>query len=429
MEQTKSFEISKRTFWEAYKLVRRNKGAAGVDGMTLEKLAAKEKDLLYKLWNRISSGSYMPNAVFRVEIPKKNGGTRPLGIPTVLDRIAQMTARLYLELILEKQFHPDSYGYRPNKSAHQALKITRQRCWRYDWVIDLDIKGFFDTINHDLLLKAVAHHKPPAWVQLYVERWLKTLAKSADGEVIERTEGTPQGGVISPILANLFLHYAFDKWMVRNNPDNPFARYADDIVIHCHSKGEAEKLLEEIKSRLSECKITVHPDKTVIVYCKNDNRKGDYSLTDFEFLGFTFRPRHAKNKNGQYFVSFSPAISKKAVASIKKTIRELKIHTWTGQSLDIVAEKLNPKIRGWQTYYGHFRRSALSGIFDMLGKCLVKWAKNRFRKLKGSWYKAQMLMDKIAMKMPYLLLTGVFVLEAMVEYEEPYESRDSRKVP
>ena len=301
MEQAKSYNISKVKLWEAYQLVVQNKGSAGIDGMTLEKLKDREIDILYKLWNRMSSGSYFPSAVKRVEIPKKSGGTRALGIPTVLDRIAQMTARLYFEPMLETNFHPDSYGYRPNKSAHDAVGLTRQRCWEYDWVIDLDIKGFFDNIDHELLLRAVDFHKPPAWVRLYIERWLKVPAINANGEVLEREKGTPQGGVISPLLANLFLHYSFDNWMKRFHPENPFERYADDLVIHCQTLEEAEQLLEKIKERLADCKLTVHPEKTKIVYCKDENRSQDYKETQFDFLGFTFRPRLAKNRKGQFF--------------------------------------------------------------------------------------------------------------------------------
>ena len=404
MEQTKPFRISKRKLWEAYQLVRRNKGAAGIDGMTLEKLAEKEKDHLYTLWNRMSSGSYHPKAVRRVDIPKKSGGTRPLGIPTVLDRVAQMTARLYLEPMLEPHFHPDSYGYRPNKSAHQAVGVTRERCWQYAWVIDLDIKGFFDTIDHELMLRAVDHHEPPAWVRLYIERWLKAPAEDAEGKVIDRKEGTPQGGVISPLLANLFLHYAFDEWMKRNHAENPFARYADDLVVHCRTREEAEGLLEEIKTRLAECKLLVHPEKTKIVYCKDQNRKGDYERTEFDFLGFTFMPRFVKNKNGQFFVSFSPAMSKKAEKAIRDTIRSWKLHTWTGSDLDRLVEELNPRVRGWLNYYGRFRRSALAGICGMFQKCLVKWAKNRFRKLRGSWKKAFAFMAGIARQEPKLFV-------------------------
>jgi RNA-directed DNA polymerase len=317
--------------------VRQNGGAAGIDGMGLEKSAEREKDHLYKLWNRMSSGSYCPSAVLRVEIPKKNGGMRPLGIPTVPDRIAQMTAGMYFEPIVEPKFHPDSYGYRPNKSAHAAVKNTRGRCWKYDWVIDLDIKGFFDTIDHELMLKAVDHHKPPAWVRLYIERWLKVPAQDSEGAVYERTAGTPQGGVISPVPANLFLHHAFDEWMRRKYPGNPFARYADDIVMHCRTQREAEELLEAVRIRLKECKLTVHPEKTKIVYCKDSNRPGECECTEFDFPGFTFKPRFVKNRQGQFFMSFSPAISGKAEKAIKDEIRTWKVHSRSGSDLEELA--------------------------------------------------------------------------------------------
>ncbi len=388
MEQTKAYKISKLTLWEAYQKVRQNKGASGIDGMTLEDLAEMEKDQLYKLWNRMSSGSYFPKAVLRVEIPKKSGGTRPLGIPTVLDRIAQMTARLYFEPILERHFHPDSYGYRPNKSALDAVGVTRKRCWEYDWVIDLDIKGFFDTIDHELMMKAVDHHNPPAWVRLYIERWLKAPAQDAEGKVYERNVGTPQGGVISPLLANLFLHYAFDVWMKRNHPENPFARYADDLVVHCRTRAEAEELLSEITARLAACKLTVHPEKTKIVYCKDQNRKEKYEKTEFDFLGFTFRSRFVKNRKGQFFMSFIPAISKKAEKLIRDEIRSWKIHKRTGTDIETLSKLFNPCLRGWLNYYGKYYRTAVCGICNMFQRILVKWVKNRCRKLKHSWCSA-----------------------------------------
>jgi RNA-directed DNA polymerase len=372
--------------------------------MTLEKFEKKEKDILYKLWNRMSSGSYFPSAVKRVEIPKKSGGTRSLGIPTVVDRVAQMTARLYLEPILEPNFHPDSYGYRPRKSAHQALEVTRNRCWKYDWIIDLDIKGFFDNIDHELMMKAVDFHKPPAWVRLYIERWLKAPAKDFEGTVIRRSMGTPQGGVISPLLANLFLHYAFDQWITRNHPGNPFARYADDLVVHCRSYEEAIKLLEEIKVRLDECKLTVHPEKTKIIFCKDDNRKGDYKEKTFDFLGFTFRPRLAKNKRNQYFVSFSPAISKKAQSGIYGKIRSMKMQSCTGCEIEDMAKLLNPSVRGWLNYYGIFRKSALGRICEKIQINLVKWAKNKFRKLKNSWVRAFDFMRALQLSKPKLFV-------------------------
>ncbi|MBF9018947.1 MULTISPECIES: group II intron reverse transcriptase/maturase [unclassified Oceanispirochaeta] len=403
MEQTKSFNISKNILWNAYMQVRKNGGSAGVDGITLEMVDSRKTDILYSLWNRMSSGSYFPKSVLRVDIPKKSGGTRPLGIPTVIDRVAQMTAKMYLEPLLEPLFHPDSYGYRPKKSAHQAVSITRKRCWKYSWVIDLDIKGFFDTIDHELLLKAVRFHNPPAWVILYITRWLKASAEDSNGVVIEREQGTPQGGVISPLLANLFMHYAFDEWMKRTYPHVEFARYADDVVIHCRSRHEAESLLSAVKDRLSDCKLSVHPEKTKIVFCKDDNRKGDYECTEFDFLGFTFRPRHARNDRGQFFVSFSPAISRKAEESIRDTIRSWKVHSRTGSSLLSLISEFNPRLRGWLTYYGAFRRSSMRKICELFHKVLVKWAKNKYRRLNHRWSKAYAYFRRLANRNPKLL--------------------------
>jgi RNA-directed DNA polymerase len=314
-----------------------------------------------------------------------------------------MTARMHLEPILEPLFHPDSYGYRPKKSAHQAVAITRKRCWKYDWVVDVDIKGFFDTIDHELLLKAVRYHNPPAWVVLYIERWLKAPAEDADGKVTERELGTPQGGVISPLLANLFMHYAFDQWMKREYPQVVFARYADDVVIHCRSQTEAESLLAAIKKRFRECKLSVHPVKTKIVFCKDDNRKGDFECTEFDFLGFTFRPRHAKNNKGQFFVSFSPAISRSSEKAIRDTIRSWKLHTRTGSSLSSLVEEFNPRLRGWLVYYGAFRRSSMRKICEMFHQAFVKWAKNKYRRLKRSWRKAYAYFQRLAKREPTLL--------------------------
>lgn len=374
--------------WEAYKLVRKNGGSAGIDKQTLEKFEAQQANNLYKLWNRMSSGSYIPQAVKRVNIPKKDGGKRPLGIPTIADRIAQMIARLALEPVLEPIFHEDSYGYRPCKSAHKALARCRERCWKYDWVIDLDIKGFFDTIEHGMMMKAVEHNHPPKWVRLYIDRWLKAPVQEETGEIAERTMGTPQGGVVSPLLANLFLHYAFDAWMAKNHRGNPFERYADDIVIHCRTKEEAERVLADIKQRLTECKLTVHPAKTKIVYCRDSQRKSDYKHTEFEFLGYTFKPRIARSKDGRYFLGFSPAISKKSEENIKDTIRSWKLHKYVRADLQEISKEYNSTLRGWMNYYGRYRPSAMYGIFSMFQRILVKWAKNKFKKLKGSWLKA-----------------------------------------
>lgn len=404
MEQTKSFDIPKQLLWKAYQLVRKNAGAPGIDEQTLERFEAKLADNLYKLWNRMSSGSYMPFPVQRVEIPKKSGGTRPLGIPTVSDRIAQMSARLCFEPLVEPIFHEDSYGYRPHKSAHQALAKARERCWKYDWLIDLDIKGFFDTLDHGLMLKAVEHHKPPVWVKLYIKRWLQAPAEDAKGQKYERVKGTPQGGVISPLLANLFLHYAFDAWMARTHSEVLFERYADDILIHCRTREEAEELLNEVTRRLAECKLTVHPEKTKIVYCRDNRRKQKYKCIKFNFLGYTFQPRMARSKAGKIFLGFSPAISKEAEKAIKAAIRKWKAHRYVQVDIKKLAELYNPKLRGWMAYYGYFRPSALYGIFKMFQRILVKWAKRKYKRLKGSWELASQFIKGIADTLPQLFI-------------------------
>jgi RNA-directed DNA polymerase len=299
--KTKPFEISKHVVFEAYKRVKANKGAPGVDDKSIAIFEEHLKDNLYKIWNRMSSGSYFPPPVKVVEITKKAGGVRRLGVPTVGDRIAQMVAKMYFEPRVEPYFHPDSYAYRPGKSALDAVGVTRKRCWRNDWLLEFDIKGLFDNIDHDLLMRAVKTHTDCKWLLLYIERWLKAPFQMEDGRIIERQSGTPQGGVISPVLSNLFLHYVFDKWMDRNFPENPWARYADDGVAHCRTKTEAENLLERLHDRFNECGLELHPDKTRIVYCKDDDRRGEYPEIKFDFLGYTFRPRRSKNRYGKFF--------------------------------------------------------------------------------------------------------------------------------
>ena len=303
-----------------------NNGAAGVDGQTIEEFESNLEGNLYKLWNRLVSGSYLPPAVLRVEIPKGDGEIRPLGIPTVADRIAQMVIKQHWEPALEKHFHRDSYGYRPGKSALDAVGAVRERCWRNDWVLDLDIKGFFDNISHELMLKAVAKHTDEKWVLLYIERWLKAPIEKRDEALIYPDKGTPQGGVISPLLANLFLHYAFDQWMEREFPGISFARYADDAVCHCKTEAQAEMLKRELIERMEEVGLELHPEKTKIVYCQDDDRKQLYPRTSFDFLGYQFRARRSKNRYGKHFINFSPAISPKAAKAIRQEMRRWKLH-------------------------------------------------------------------------------------------------------
>ncbi len=400
MEKAKPFEIPKKLLWEAYQLVKRNGGAAGIDGQTIEGFEERLKDNLYKLWNRMCSGSYHPQAVRRVEIPKKNGGVRPLGIPSVTDRIAQMAAKLVFEPLLEPYFHEDSCGYRPNKSAHQALEKARERCWRNDWVIDLDIKAFFDTIDPELMMKAVRKHAPPRWVELYIPRWLKAPAQDDQGTIYIRDKGTPQGGVVSPLLANLYLHYAFDMWMKRTYPAIGFERYADDIVIHCRSLAEAQELKREIEARLAACKLTVSQEKTKIVYCKDRGRRGTFESTEFDFLGYTFKPRLVRSRHGKFFVSFTPAISRKAEKAIRDEMRSWKMHLRTDKDLAYLVQVFNPKLRGWIQYYGKFRLSALFGMCTMFQKILVKWAKRKFKHLHRNWARAWNFLGKLARETP-----------------------------
>jgi group II intron reverse transcriptase/maturase len=402
VNKAKPFSISKWEVWEAYKRVKANRGAAGVDGQSIAEFEEDLKDNLFKIWNRMSSGSYFPLPVRRVDIPKDNGGTRPLGIPAVVDRIAETVGKRYLEPILEEHFHPDSWGYRPGKSAVEAIGVARQRCWRYDWVLDLDIKGFFDSIDHGLLMRAVRNHTDCKWVLLYIERWLKAPVQLEDGSLIHREKGTPQGGVISPLLANLFLHYAFDMWMKRRYPRIPFERYADDGICHCRSKAEAEGLRVSIEQRFAECGLELHLQKTRVVYCKDDDRRRDYPEQKFDFLGYTFRPRRAKNRRGTFFVGFNPAISNKATKSICDAMRQWKLHRRTDKSLDELAQRVNPVLRGWINYYGHFRKSALYRTFQHLNNILARWASRKYKRLRGHKRRAFLWMQGIVRRQPRL---------------------------
>jgi group II intron reverse transcriptase/maturase len=381
--KAKPYDIPKRLVWEAYQRVKANRGAAGVDG---ESLAMFEKDLrgnLYKVWNRMSSGSYFPPPVRLVEIDKDNGGKRPLGIPTVADRVAQTVVKRVLEPQLEPRFHPDSYGYRPGRSALDAVGVARTRCWQADWVIDLDIKGFFDSLDHRLVERAVAHHTDNPWVRLYIARWLRAPVQKSDGTLEQRTRGTPQGGVVSPLLANLFLHYAFDCWMQRSYPEVRFERYADDAIVHCRSEQQAREVLAAIRDRFAQCALELHPVKTRIVYCKDDDRPGEYEHIKFDFLGYTFQPRRAKNRWGKYFVSFLPAISTKAATAIRKTIREWRLaSTRNNQRLEDLACVINPVVRGWINYYGRYYRSRCVQVLRHLNEALAAWARRKYKRLR-----------------------------------------------
>lgn len=396
MVKTKSFEISKQSVYEAFMRVKANRGAAGIDDESIAEFEKRLKDNLYKVWNRMSSGSYFPPPVKVVEIPKKSGGKRKLGIPTVADRVAQMVAKMYFEPLLEPIFLPDSYGYRPGKSAIDAIGITRKRCWQYDWILEFDIKGLFDNIDHEMLMKAVKHHTDCKWLILYIERWLKAPFQLKNGELVERSSGTPQGGVISPLLANLFLHYVFDKWMVRENPHNPWARYADDGIAHCRSLSEAENLLRKLDKRFKECNLELHSDKTQIVYCKDDDRKGDYPVIKFDFLGYTFRPRRSKNKYGKHFINFTPAVSNAAQKAMRQKIHDWRMHLKPDKDLEDLSRMFNPVIQGWMNYYGHFYGSAMSPVLRHFNNALVHWARRKYKKLSRHRRRAEHWLGRIA---------------------------------
>jgi len=404
VDKTKPFEISKHVVMDAYKRVKANKGAAGIDDESISAFEENLKDNLYKIWNRMSSGSYLPPPVKVVEIPKKNGGVRILGVPTVADRIAQMVAKLYFEPTVEPCFHADSYGYRPGKSALDAVAVTRERCWRYNWLLEFDIKGLFDNIDHELLMRAVRKHTECKWLLLYIERWLKAPFQMEDGRVIERSSGTPQGGVISPVLANLFLHYAFDMWMKRSHRQNPWARYADDEVVHCRTREEAEELLEQLHKRFGECGLALHPDKTRIVYCKDDDRRGEFPETKFDFLGYTFRPRRSKNRYGKFFINFTPGVSNKACKAMRQTIRQWRLQLKPDKELLDISRMFNPVLRGWVNYYGRFYKSAIYSVMRHMNRALIQWAQRKYKKLSRHRRRAEYWLGKIAKRDPRLFV-------------------------
>ena len=381
----KSFVISKQLVWEAYQRVKANQGAPGVDEQSIVDFESDLKNNLYRIWNRMSSGSYFPPPVRAVEIPKpQGGGTRMLGVPTVGDRIAQTVVALTLEPRTEQVFHRDSYGYRPGKSAHHALAACRQRCWEKDWVLDIDIRAFFDSLSHDLVVKAVTANitTEQRWVLLYVTRWLTAPLQLPDQTLRQRDRGTPQGSAVSPVLANLVLHYAFDMFLTRAFPTVPFERYADDAVIHCATERQAHQVWAALDARLTSLGLALHPDKTRIVYCKDKRRRGSYEHTSFTFLGYTFRPRKAKGRDGGLYLGFLPAVSAAALKKMSTKLRRWRLHLWITRSLDELADAINPIVRGWMHYYGRFYRSALLPLLERINTYLKRWAGRKYKRLR-----------------------------------------------
>ncbi|MGV6477379.1 group II intron reverse transcriptase/maturase [Azotobacter vinelandii] len=400
MRMTKPYEIPKAWVWEAYQRVRANRGSAGVDQETIERFERRLGDNLYVLWNRLCSGSYFPPPVKGVPIPKKAGGVRLLGVPTVADRVAQAVVKGVLEPILEPIFHRNSYGYRPGRSALDAVALVRQRCWEYDWVIEFDIKGLFDNIDHELLIRAVRKHCQNPWVLLYIERWLKAPMEMADGQRVERTRGTPQGGVISPLLANLFMHYAFDRWVTEHLRSVRFCRYADDGVIHCKSQAQAEYVLRRLAARFGECGLELHPEKTRIVYCRDINRPDDHPVIQFTFLGYTFRPRKAVDKHGRVYVNFAPAVSRDALRAMRQTIRSWHLQPQCDRQLGDLSRRFNPVLRGWLNYYGRFHGSAMADVWKHLNAYLARWLMRKHKSLARHKRRARAVLGRLAAAWP-----------------------------
>jgi RNA-directed DNA polymerase len=402
MLQGKSYGIPKRLVWDAWLKVKENRGAAGADGVTIAQYEADLRANLYKLWNRMSSGSYFPGSVRAVEIPKK-GGTRILGIPNVIDRVAQTAAVFALEPELERVFHDDSYGYRPGRSALDAVATCRERCFKRNWVIDMDIKAFFDSMPWDLTQRAVACHTDQNWVLLYVERWLKAPMLMPDGTLEHRTMGTPQGGPISPLLANLFLHYGFDVWMTREFPQIPFERYADDAVVHCVSESQARHVRDAIATRLAKVGLTLHSDKTKIVYCKDSNRREEHEVTSFMFLGYAFRPREAFNKRRRVaFTSFLPGVSTERLTEMSRRVHSWRLNRRTTFTLADLAAAINPMLRGWLSYFTRFYPTAVIPLCGRINRHLVRWAQRKYDRLKRSTKRARAWLAYVTERSPYL---------------------------
>jgi len=402
MNESKPFDICKHVVMDAFKRVKANRGNAGVDNQDLEQFEQDLKKNLYKIWNRMSSGSYFPPPVKLVEISKKSRVTRALGIPTVGDRVAQMVVKMYIEPKIDPIFHEDSYGYRPGKSAIDAIGKARKRCWRFDYVIEFDIKGLFDNIDHELLMRAVRMHVKESWAVLYIERWLKAPFADMTGRETKRVSGTPQGGVISPVMANLFMHYAFDRWMYWEYPESPFERYTDDAIIHCRTEAQAVLILKKPEQRLKECKLELHPMKTKIVYCQDKDRKRDFSMTEFDFLGYTFRKVFIKDMSNRLYFNFLPLVSKKAAKAFRTRIKAMELHKYSGSTIDMIAEMINPTVRGWLNYFTKFNASAVRYTIDCLNRGLVKWAMCKYKHFRGHRKRASSWLREVAKREPRL---------------------------
>jgi RNA-directed DNA polymerase len=397
---TKPWDIPKALVWKAFQRVKSNGGSVGIDQESIEEFERNLGDNLYKLWNRMVSGSYFPPPVKAVPIPKKSGGTRTLGVPTVTDRIAQTAVKMVLEPLLEPVFDRDSFGYRPGRSALDAIGLVRRRSWEYDWVLEFDIQALFDRIDHELLLRAVRKHCQTPWILLYVERWLKAPMVLADGTQQARDRGTPQGGVVSPLLANLFLHYALDVWVRREMRSVRLCRYADDGVIHCKSEAQAQFALNKLGRRLGECGLELHPNKTRIVYCQDINRREMHPVTEFTFLGYTFRPRKAVDKYGRIYVNFSPAVSREALRKMRQEVRSWHLQLKCDKELGDLSMMFNPVLRGWANYYGRFYPTAMRSLWRHVNDYLTRWMQRKYKRLSRHVIRASRALGKLAASSP-----------------------------
>jgi group II intron reverse transcriptase/maturase len=398
----KAYDIPKQLVWDAWLKVKRKGGAGGADGMSIERFEQDLNKNLYKLWNRMSSGSYFPGPVRAVEIPKKDG-TRVLGIPNVVDRIAQTVAVFVLEPNAERVFHDDSYGYRPGRSPIDAVRVCRERCWKKDWVVDLDVKAFFDSVSWDLMLKAVACHTDQKWVLMYVERWLKAPMLMPEGALVPRAKGTPQGGPISPLIANIFLHYGFDLWMDREFPTIPFERFADDVVVHCVTERQAQQVRAAIGSRMVDIGLELHPDKTKIVYCKDSNRHQEHEPVSFTFCGYTFRPRKAyDHRRGKAYTGFLPAVAAGKLTEMSRKADSWRLHRHTTWTLEDLAKEVNPVLAGWLNYFTVFYPSTVIPIGKRMDRHLMRWARRKYKRLERSEKRARDWLDGVRKRAPGL---------------------------
>jgi len=389
---------------EAYRHTSKS-SAPGIDGVTAEAYAEHLDEHLRDLYERLRSGRYQAAPVERVWIEKEDGSQRPIGKPAFEDKIVQRAVAMLLEAIYEQDFLDCSYGFRPDRSPHAALHELRERCINegIGWIVDADVSGYFDSIDRTRLREVLRKRVNDGSILRLIGKWLRAGVME-DGVLTHPETGVVQGGVISPVLANLFLHYAFDAWMQREQPSIPFERYADDIIAHCQSEAQARWLQGRITTRLAQCQLELHLDKTHIVYCKDADRRGPFSHTSCDFLGYTFRPRRSKNRWGKYFVNFSPAVSARATKTMRQTIRSWRLHLRSDKTLDDLSRMFNPILRGWVQYYGQYYKSALYPTFQVLDRILVKWAMRKFKKLKGHQRRATHWLGRIARRQPRLFV-------------------------